>query len=247
MAAWQARLWLAQNKLEAASQWVEERGFKEGREPEPPHEIDFFMLNDYVVFARILFAQGKLEETASLLRHLLGAAEVGGRTTKAIEIQILQALTFQAGGDISRALAALEQAIRLAEPEGFIRIFVDEGPPMARLLYEALAREIAPDYVRRLLAAFPLARPEPAAEREQATPSGTLARQSELVEPLSERELEVLELFAEGLTNQEIGSRLFLALNTVKAHSSNIYGKLGVHSRTQAVAKARALGLLSSS
>jgi len=247
MAAWQARLWLAQNKLEAASQWVEERGFKEGREPEPPHEIDFFMLNDYVVFARILFAQGKLEETASLLRHLLGAAEVGGRTTKAIEIQILQALTFQAGGDISRALAALEQAIRLAEPEGFIRIFVDEGPPMARLLYEALAREIAPDYVRRLLAAFPLARPEPAAEREQATPSGTLARQSELVEPLSERELEVLELFAEGLTNQEIGSRLFHALNTVKAHSSNIYGKLGVHSRTQAVAKARALGLLSSS
>jgi LuxR family maltose regulon positive regulatory protein len=240
MAAWQARLWLAQNKLEAASQWVEEQGFQEGREPEAPHEIDFFVLNDYVVLARILFVQEKLEETTNLLLHLLDAAEVGGRTTKAIEIQILQGLTFQAGGEISRALAAIEQAIGLAEPEGFIRIFVDEGPPMARLLYEALSRGIAPDYVRRLLVAFPVTEPE------QTDVSQILASNSEVIEPLSERELEVLQLLAEGLTNQEIGSRLFLALNTVKAHSSNIYGKLGVHSRTQAVAKARALGLLSS-
>jgi LuxR family maltose regulon positive regulatory protein len=240
MAAWQARLWLAQNKLEAASQWVEEQGFKEGREPKAPHEIDFFMLNDYVVLARILLAQGKLEETTNLLLHLLDAAEVGGRTTKAIEIQILQALTFQAGGKISRALAAVEQAIRLAESEGFIRIFVDEGPPMARLLYKALSRAIAPGYVRQLLAAFPVAEPE------QARPSEAQTPEPDLVEPLSERELEILELLAEGLTNREIASRLYLALNTVKAHSRNIYGKLDAHSRMQAVARARALGILPS-
>ncbi len=111
---------------------------------------------------------------------------------------------------------------------------------MARLLYEALARGIAPDYVRRLLAAFPVAEPE------QAAPSETQAPNSDLIEPLSERELEVLQLIAEGLTNPEIASRLFLSLNTVKAHTRNIYGKLGVHSRTQAVARARALGVLPS-
>jgi LuxR family maltose regulon positive regulatory protein len=137
-------------------------------------------------------------------------------------------------------MAALERALAAAEPGGFLRIFVDEGPSMARLLYEAVTRGIAPDYARRLLSAFPVAEPE------QTTASEKQAPQSELVEPLSERELEVLLLFAEGLTNQEIASRLFLSLNTVKAHSSNIYGKLGVHSRTQAVARARALGLLPS-
>jgi LuxR family maltose regulon positive regulatory protein len=153
---------------------------------------------------------------------------------------MLQALAFQAEGDTARAMAALERALTLAEPGGFVRVFVDEGPPMARLLYEAASREIAPDYARRLLAAFPVA------EAEQTGPFKTQAAKPELVEPLSERELEVLQLIAEGLTNQEIASRLFLALNTVKAHSRNIYGKLGVHSRTQAIARARALGILPS-
>jgi len=106
--------------------------------------------------------------------------------------------------------------------------------------YEATARGIAPVYARRLLAAFPVAEPE------QTGPSKTQAQRSELVEPLSERELEVLQLIAVGLTNREIASRLFLSLNTVKAHTRNIYGKLGAHSRTQAVARARALGVLPS-
>jgi len=132
----------------------------------------------------------------------------------------------------------LEKALTIGEPEGYVRIFADEGPPMARLLYEALSREIAPDYVRRLLAAFPVTEPE------QTDVSKILTSNSELIEPLSDRELEVLRLFAEGLTNREIASRLFLALNTVKAHAGNIYGKLNVHSRTQAIARAQALGLL---
>jgi LuxR family maltose regulon positive regulatory protein len=117
---------------------------------------------------------------------------------------------------------------------------VDEGPPMARLLYQALSRGIAPDYVRRLLAAFPVTEPK------DSDAVKTRAPNAELIEPLSERELEILELIAEGLTNPEIGSRLFIALNTVKGHARNIYGKLGVHNRTQAVVRARSLGLLSS-
>jgi len=132
----------------------------------------------------------------------------------------------------------LEQALTLAEPGGFIRVFVDEGPPMAHLLYEAVTRGIAVDYARRLLSAFSVV------ETEQTVPAKTLAPAQELIEPLSERELEVLQLIAQGLTNQEVASRLYLSLNTVKAHSRNIYGKLDVHSRVQAVAKARTLGLL---
>jgi LuxR family maltose regulon positive regulatory protein len=111
---------------------------------------------------------------------------------------------------------------------------------MARLLYEALTRGIAPDYARRLLAAFPVAEPEQTNALKKQAP------ESDLIEPLSERELEVLQLIAEGLTNPEIASRLFLSVHTVKAHTRNMYGKLGVHSRTQAIARARALGILPS-
>jgi len=109
---------------------------------------------------------------------------------------------------------------------------------MARLLHEALSRGISPDYVRQLLGAFPLVEPE------QAASTKSKVDQSELIEPLSEREIEVLQLIAEGLTNQEISSRLYITLNTVKTHTRQINAKLGVHTRTQAVARGRALGLL---
>ena len=164
------------------------------------------------------------------------AAE-GGRTASEIQILTIRALAFQAQRDIDRAMVALRQALSLAEPEGFVGIFVDDGEPMARLLYEATAREIEPDYTRRLLAAFPITKPE------QASPPKTQTPKSDIVEPLSKRELEVLQLLAEGLTNSEIAARLFLSLNTVKVHTRNIYGKLDVHSRTQAIARSQALGL----
>jgi LuxR family maltose regulon positive regulatory protein len=200
--------------------------------------MDYFALIEYVLLARILIAQGRLDEATTLLERLLKGAEAGGRTSRAIEILMLQALAFQAGGDTIRAMAALGKALTLAEVGGYIRIFVDEGPPMARLLYEAAARGIAPDYVRRLLAAFPVAEPE------QADPPKSQALESVMVEPLSERELEILQLISEGLTNPEIASRLFVSLNTVKAHTRNIYGKLNVHSRTQAIARSQELELL---
>ena len=139
----------------------------------------------------------------------------------------------QVWGDTDQALDTLSRALALAQPEGYVRMFVDEGAPMARLLYEAASRGITPEYAGRLLAAFP------DVDAVQPKPSPT-----EMVEPLSARELEVLGLIAEGHSNQEIAAKLYLSLNTVKVHSSNIYGKLGVNSRTQAVAKAKTLDIL---
>jgi LuxR family maltose regulon positive regulatory protein len=233
IAAWQARMWLAQDKLDAASQWVGERGLDANGDPSYLHETE------YIVLARILIAQGRLDETSNLLERLLETTTKGGRTSRMIEILMLHAFAFQARGDTDQAVNWLERALALARPGGFIRIFVDEGPAMAHLLYEALSREIAPDYVRRLLAAFPFV------ESEQTESSKSQTPESEWLEPLSERELEVLRLIAEGLTNPDIASRLFLSTHTVKVHTRNIYGKLGVHNRTQAVARGKALGILS--
>jgi ATP/maltotriose-dependent transcriptional regulator MalT len=150
----------------------------------------------------------------------------------------LLALVFSVQGETDQAIVYLEKALSIGEPEGYVRIFVDEGSPMASLLYKALSRGVAPDYVRRLLAAFPVDEPE------QTDPSKSQVPKSELVEPLSEREIEVLQLIAEGLTNPEIAARLYLSLNTVKVHTRNIYGKLGVNNRTQAGTRAKALGIL---
>ncbi len=171
---------------------------------------------------------------------MLEAAEAGGNTTGAIEILLLQAFAFHAGGDTNRAMAPLERALTLAEPRGFYRIVVDEGPSMAPLLYTALERGIAPDYVRRLLQAFPTDAPK------QVDQSEAQGFEASYIEPLSEREIEILQLIAEGLTNPEIATRLVLSLHTVKTHTRNIYGKLDVHTRTEAVARARTLGILPS-
>jgi LuxR family maltose regulon positive regulatory protein len=268
MAVWQARVWLAQDKLEAAYRWARTGGLIATGEPKPPHELDFFRLMEYIVRARILIAQERLDEAMNLLQPLLEAAESGDRTTRVIEILNLQALTLQAGGETARAVNTLARALSLAEPEGFVRAFVEEGPPMARLLYEAAARGIAPDYAGKLLAAFeattkdqgprtkdkgersfPSAGPSTGSggpSGQAVRPLGGLGAGSswDPVEPLSERELEVLQLIAKGLSNREIAARLVLSLNTVKAHTRNIYGKLEVHSRTQAIVRGRAFGLL---
>jgi LuxR family maltose regulon positive regulatory protein len=142
----------------------------------------------------------------------------------------------QAQGEIAPALDSLARALSLAEPEGYARVFLDEGAPMASLLYQAVERGIAPEYAGRLLAAFG----DLAEERKFRTTE----EPELLIEPLSGREVEILQLIAAGLSNREIAQELSITLGTVKVHTSNIYGKLAVGSRTQAVAKARALGIL---
>jgi LuxR family maltose regulon positive regulatory protein len=135
---------------------------------------------------------------------------------------------------------SLERALTLAEPEGYVRIFVDEGLPMARLLSEAAAHGVKPDYIGKLLAEFEAEKQK--SEDKSYLPSVSPAQP--LIEPLSQRELEVLQLIAQGLSNREIGERLFLALDTIKGHNRRIYDKLQVQSRTEAIARARELGLL---
>jgi LuxR family maltose regulon positive regulatory protein len=157
-----------------------------------------------------------------------------------LKAMILQALAHQMHGEKREAFQLLSEALELAEPEGFIRIFVDEGKSMAQLLAEAFTQGIMPAYTSKLLAAFD-------AENQKTKESSSLPRavpNQPRAEPLSPRELEVLRLIAQGLSNDEIGKRLFLALDTVKGHNRKIFEKLGVQRRTEAVARARELGLL---
>ena len=237
-----ARAQLAQGKMTEVLQWAREQRLS------VEDDLSYLREFEHITLARLLIAQFKNErddthilEAMALLERLHKAAEEGGRIASVIEILMLKALAFEAQEDISPAMPLLERTLTLAEPEGYFQIFVGEGPPMAHLLYGALSQEIAPDYVQRLLKAFPVEEPE------EVVPSQPQGSDSELIEPLSEREIEVLQLIAEGLSNREVGDRLYLTINTVKAHSRTIYSKLGVNNRTQAVAKARSLGILSGS
>ncbi len=188
--------------------------------------------------ARVKLAQGDPTAALAALEPARRQATAREWADEQLRVTVLQALAFDAAGEREKAVDLVGDALALALPGGLLRPFVDEGPPMARLLYEALARGVEPAYVGQLLAAFP------AADAEPALPSPPPEVEAGFVEPLSDRELEVLQLIAKGLTNREVANRLYLSLHTVKVHARNIYGKLGVRNRTQAVAKARALGIL---
>ena len=187
--------------------------------------------------ARVHLAQEHPSAALAVLEPFRQQAEAKDWKDERLKALILQAVALHAHGEKEEALQVLNQALTLAEPGGFIRIFVDEGLLMFRLLTEAAARGSMPEYVGKLLTAF-----EAEKQRTQDTSSFTPAQT--LVEPLSPRELEVLHLIAEGLSNDEIGKRLFLALDTVKGHNRRIFDKLQVQRRTEAVARARELGLL---
>ncbi len=184
--------------------------------------------------ARVYLAQGNPAAALALLAPIRQEMDAKGWADEQLRIMVLQAIAFFAQGNKPNALQALNDALNLAEPGGFIRTFVDEGAPIAQLLSEAAARGVRPDYIGKLLAAFEM-KPQPNVDTSRIQP---------LDEPLSERELEVLRLIAAGLSNREISERLFLALSTVKGHNQIIFDKLQVQRRTEAVARARELGLL---
>jgi len=231
--------WLSTGHLPRATRWAQASGL--AVDGELDYQLDLHHLN----LARVLVARGikgasetDLLGAQRLLKRLLAAARKAGWVNREIETLVLSALALDAQGSDEQALAALEQALVLARPGGYVRTFVDGGAPAARLLRRAVAHRIAPGYADRLLSACA------GGSTAQAPPTGAPTQPSALVEPLSDREIEVLALVAQGLSNREIGERLFITQGTVKAHTSNIYGKLGVRSRTQAVAQAQALGIL---
>jgi LuxR family maltose regulon positive regulatory protein len=244
--AWRARVWVEQGALGEALGWARERGLS------VEDDLSYLREFEHITLVRVLLAQHtaeradrSLHEATQLLDRLLQAAKAGGRTGSVIEILLLQALAHQTRGDLPAALETLEGALTLAEPEGYVRVFADEGPPMAALL--RVAARVAPgekrgiirDYARRLLADVD--------ETEDSTPvrQGRAEDRQGLVEPLSRRELEVLRLLGTDLDGPDIARELVVSLNTVRTHTKNIYAKLGVNNRRAAVRRAEQLDLLS--
>ncbi len=238
VAEWKARVRIAQGRLDDAVEWARAQGLSIADEPAYAREYE------HLTLARVLIAQLRIHRDSStaqgvadLLGRLGAAAEAGGRLGALIEVTILHALLDQQRGDVPAALTAFERALALAEGEGYVRVFVDEGTAMRDLLRHAVAAGSGGSYARQLLAAF---EPAPVAQ----TVSASNPNVPGLVEQLTARELEILRLVAAGMQNQEIADHLVISLATVKRHVANAYGKLGVSSRTAAVARANELRLL---
>ena len=238
--AQRARLLLAQGDLAGAARWVTERGL--GADDEP----DYLREPGYLVLARVVLARGEADRALALLERLRADAAAQDRAGSLIEIGALWALALAASGDEAGAVHALAGALTLACPQGYVRVFADEGPPMAALL----GRLIAAQRTGRAAARVPLeclARLQRAFDAGPSAPDqrpGTGAAMQGIVEPLTSRELEVLRLLAAGISNQGIARELVVSLDTVKKHVSHILGKLGAASRTEAVARARQLALI---
>ena len=223
-AAYQARIWLGCGELEAAARWSTSYQLL--------GPVEYLREFEVLTLARVLLVQSRPAAALELLDSLLPPAEYAGRQAAVIEIQGLRGLAWHAQGDLEQALAALGRALNLADTLHFARTLIDEGIPMAALLRQAALRGIAPNMVRRLLVAM------------EGTAAKSTPPASPLPEPLTGREQEVLQLLALELANAEIACRLVITLPTVKSHTRNLYGKLGVHTRRQAVDRARSLGLL---
>jgi LuxR family maltose regulon positive regulatory protein len=227
-----ARVWIAQGRLGEALGWAREQGLS------VDDDLSYLREFEHITLARLLLAQHEgeraepsLHEAARLLERLLLTAEEGRRTGRVIEILVLRALAHQALEDIPAALGFLDRAVMLAEPEGYVRVFADEGAPMAALLRAVAKQGTRRDHVRRLLAA--VNKTEHGSPREQA-----------LIEPLSERELDVLRLLGTELDGPAIARELMVSLNTMRTHTKSIYAKLGVTNRRAAVRRGAELDLL---
>jgi LuxR family transcriptional regulator, maltose regulon positive regulatory protein len=231
IAALKARVWIRQGRLAEALGWAHERGLS------IEDDLSYLREFEHITLARVLIARytsdrvdSAIHEAMSLLERLLQAADEGGRMGSVIEILVLQALAYEAQSNDALALAPLSRALVLAEPEGYVRIFVDEGTSVAVLLEKAAKHGIAPNYVRHLLTA--------SGKAEDRTPGNQV-----MIEPLSERERDVLRLLATDLTGPEIARELMVSPSTMRTHTSHIYGKLGVNSRRAAVRRAEELAL----
>jgi len=251
-------VWLAQGSLPEALRWASSVSTHRSRRgPGDVDEHSPLLIRERtdITLARVLIAQGRTEtdgscfdEALQLLTRLASMAESGGRNGRLIEILVLQAKAHYLQGDVTRGLAALEKSFVLAEEQGYERVYLDEGKVNADLLRVGTARRVwssscFADYASRLLQAH-----DSESNNQQPTTAIRDAPQvngpSPLVEPLTGREMEVLHLIAAGCSNQEIAQELVITLSTVKKHTGNIYGKLGVSSRTQAISRAHQLGLI---
>ena len=237
--AQRARLLLAQGDLAGAAGWMDEQGLTPDDEPSYPCEPE------HLVLARVLLAQGRPGQALGLLDRLYAAAVAQSRAGSIIEAGALRALALAADGQATAALAALAHALTLACPQGYVRVFADEGPPMATLLGQLIAAqrsgqaaaEVPLGCLARLKRALDAGHAMPAPVRGTAEVPG-------LVDPLTSRELEVLGMLAAGRSDQAIAGELVVTLDTVKKHVSHLLDKLGATNRTQAVARARELGLI---
>src|SRR5262249_20267288 len=240
--ALRAQLALAQGDTAAAARWAQQRDLSPDADPAYPRE------RDHLVLARVLLAQHQPQPALGLLGRLLAAADSQGRTGSIIEIRALRARALAGTGGQAAAAEELAAALALAAPQGYVRVFADEGPPMAARLAEVAAahgdgqppaRQVPPGYLAAVLRAS-----APASRAPQTGPGGRTSSPG-LTEPLTDRELQVLHLLATGAPNQRIAGDLVVTLATVKKHITHVLGKLGAANRTEAVARARQLGLIS--
>jgi LuxR family maltose regulon positive regulatory protein len=243
--ALKALIQLRRGDILSANSWAESCGL--GADDEPTFQSEL----EHLTYTRWLIAAGQPELALPLLERLQKAAEKGARRRVMLEVLILQALAHQAAGNEEQALEPLKQALTLAEPESFVRSFVDEGENLSKLLRESLKQNgkqwetEKPEllrYVMKLSEAFGISEPSPKTAKPQAANADLPWWY--VNDPLSQRELEVMRQLALGLSNQEIGNKLFISTGTVKRHISNIYQKLDVHSRVQAIELARKFDLI---
>ena len=225
-----ARLLINQGNLERALHLIQKSGIDVDSSA-GESEIPYLLEPLYIILLRLVLAQRKYNHALELSQRLLHQAEAGNRVGRVIEILILQALIYHGKNDKEHALAVLEKAVMLAQPEGYVRVFLDEGEPMVKLLYMAKVHQVGGSYLSELLSHV-------RTDSSQALPNTQL-----LIEPLTKRELELLKLIEQGCTNQEIADKLVISISTVKRHISNVYSKLGVKNRTQAISIGKELNL----
>jgi LuxR family maltose regulon positive regulatory protein len=246
----QARLWVAQGNFNAATEWFEaqETSGQAGVDDSQGLDLDYrdhLRKYRYMPFAHALILQDQPAEALDLLESVLQEMKRQRRVDFMIEIQSLRALAYYTNDDIENALEALKNALSLAQPGGYVRVFIDKGEAMHRLIQQVEPDETTESYIKDLQAAFDKVSAHPKPGDQETLQRPQAARLSnELVEPLSEREIEVLRLLQTNLSTPEIADELIIAVSTVRTHIKNIYSKLGVHSRSEAVDQAKDLGLL---